>query len=171
MRHLLAAAVLILAAAAHAQSWERLEGQHSGVRQPMAAAVQTPEKWREIWRQHDASAPLPAVDFSKETVVVVFLGEKVAAGVKVNVVVQKDPIDGGRVNVFYREIVTRSVFSAQVVCQPYAIVKVPRAKTVDIEKDGAVSTPEKSAPPVVKQDSARVHALIEKLASAPIHFD
>jgi hypothetical protein len=167
MKNILAALALILAVSANAQSWDRLEGQHSGVKETMAVAVQDPQKWAEIWRQHDAQAPLPDVDFARENVVVVFLGQTQAAGTKVQVVVQQDPIDSGRINVFYREISGKKAFAAQVVCEPYTIVKVPRASTIDIEKDGVVKAPERVRAPAVKRDERKMKALIQGLEDAP----
>ncbi len=147
MKNLLALVALLLAASASAQVTAPtpkpfLEGQHSGVKEPMAVAVQDSAKWEEIWRQHDASTPAPQVDFSKQNVVVVFLGQTETAGVKVTIVVQQDPIDSTRINVFYRQTVIKKGFAAQVECQPFAIVKVPRTATIDIEADAPVSIPE-----------------------------
>ena len=155
--------LLLLAVSARAQNWERLEGQHSGVKETMAVAVQDAQKWAEIWHQHDAAAPIPEVDFSRESVVVVFLGEKRSAGVKVQVVVQKDPLDANRLNVFYREIVTRNGFAAAVICEPFAIVKVPRAATIDVERDAVVKAPERNGVPAAKRDDRKMKALLESL--------
>ena len=164
MKKLLAALALVLAVNASAQqqakSW--LEGQHSGVKQPMAVAVQDSQKWEEIWRRHAGDEPAPQVDFSRTNVVVVFLGQTETAGVKVTVVVQQDPIDSDRITVFYRRTVVKKGFSAQVECQPYAMVKVPRAATIDIEADAPVSIPERAKVPAAPQfDDSRVHALIK----------
>jgi hypothetical protein len=167
MKNLLAGLALILAASARAQVQAPapkpfLEGQHSGVRETRAVAVQDEEKWAEIWREHDASAPEPEVDFSKENVVVVFLGVKQTAGFKITIVVQQDPIDSSRLNVFYRQSVAKKGFTAQVECAPYAMVKVPRAETIDIEKDSVVSTPERvAAPATPKYDGTKVRALLQ----------
>jgi hypothetical protein len=163
MKILLAALALILSVSANAQSWERLEGRHSGVTVPMAAAVQDSQKWAEIWRQHDATAPIPEVDFSKESVVVVFSGRHQTAGVTITVVVQKDPLDDNRLNVFYRETVTNKGFSAQVQCEPYTIVKVPKAAVIDVEKDGVVKIPEQNRAPAPKRDDRKMKALIDSL--------
>lgn len=168
MKNLLAALALLLAVNASAQqtkSW--LEGQHSGVKEPLAVAVQDPQKWEEIWRQHAASEPMPDVDFTQTNVVVVFLGKTETAGVKVTVVVQQDPIDSGRINVFYRRTTVKKGFSAQVECQPYAMVKVPKVATIDVEADAPVSTPERANAPAASKNEAgkRVHALIEGFAT------
>lgn len=165
MKNLLAALALILAVNASAQQKPQtlVEGQHSGVKAPLAVAVQDSQKWTEIWKQHDASAPAPEVDFSRNSVVVVFLGETETAGVKVTVVVQQDPIDSDRLNVFYRRTVTKKGMSAQVECQPYAMVLVPHAATIDIEADAPVRIPERTAAPAARQaeSAKRVKALLE----------
>ncbi|HXT02079.1 MAG TPA: hypothetical protein VN915_15490 [Elusimicrobiota bacterium] len=166
MKRLLAALALILAVNASAQQQPTktlVEGQHSGVKAPLAVAVQDSRKWTEIWKQHGASEPAPAVDFSLNSVVVVFLGQTETAGVKVTVVVQQDPIDSSRLNVFYRRTVAKKAMSAQVQCQPYAMVLVPHADTIDIEADAPASIPERANAPAAKQaDSAkRVKALLE----------
>ncbi|HEX4046599.1 MAG TPA: hypothetical protein VH309_02125, partial [Elusimicrobiota bacterium] len=137
-------------------------GQHSGVKQPLAVAVQDSTEWQKIWSKHDASDPAPAVDFSKQSVVVVFLGQTETAGIKVTVVVQQDPLDPNRLNVFYRRTVTKKGFSAQVECEPFAMIKVPRADTIDIEQDGTVSIPERAnAPKTPKQDERKIHSLLQ----------
>jgi hypothetical protein len=164
-------ALILLAAAARAQVQATpkpfLEGQHSGVKQSMAVAVQDTENWQKVWREHDAAAPVPAVDFTKENVVVVFLGETQTAGIKVTIVVQQDPLDSNRLNVFYREVVSKKGFAAQVQCAPYAMVKVPKADTIDVEKDGVVGVPENHpAPAAPKFDDTRVHTIVQGL-SAP----
>jgi hypothetical protein len=163
MKSLLSAFALILAVSASAQPWERLEGQHSGVTETMAVAVQDPAKWAEIWRQHDAHAPVPEVDFTRENVVVVFAGRTQTAGVKIQVVVQPDPLDAGRVNVFYRQTVTSKAFAAQVQSEPFAIVKIPRAAVIDVEKDVAVRAPERNRAPVPKRDDRKMKALFQSL--------
>jgi hypothetical protein len=168
MKNLLAGLALTLAASARAQVQTPtpkpfLEGQHSGVKQTMAVAVQDEEKWEEVWRKHDASAPAPKVDFSKESVVVVFLGETPTAGIKVTIIVQQDPLDSNRLNVFYRETVSKKGFSAQVQSEPYAMVKVPRADTIDVERDAPVSIPERRQAPKdqPRYDDSKVKAFLE----------
>ena len=165
MKNLLAALALILAVNASAQQQTKtwLEGQHSGVKEPLAVAVQDPQKWDEIWKQHAGSEPKPEVDFSQTSVVVVFLGQTETAGVKVTVVVQQDPLDPNRINVFYRRTVAKKGMSAQVECQPYAMVKVPRAAVIDIEADAVMSTPERASAPAASKNEAgkRVRALLQ----------
>lgn len=165
MKTTLAAIAMLLAVTANAGSWDRLEGSHSGIKQRLAVAVQDARAWESLWRQHEADKAVPQVDFSKESVVAVFLGERQTAGVKVEVVVQKDPIDAARLNVFYREVSGGKSFGAQVVCQPFAIVKVPRAAVIDVEKDGKVSIPENARAPQNPLDTRKMKALADGLAA------
>ena len=163
MKILLSVLALILAVNANAQTKSWLEGQHSGVKEPMAVAISDPQKWDEVWRLHDASAPAPEVDFTKQSVVVVFLGRTETAGVKVTVVVQQDPLDSSRINVFYRRTAAKKGFSAPVQCEPYAMVKVPRAAVIAVEQDGSVGIPERANPPAPARDDTKVRALIKDL--------
>ena len=166
MKNLPSVLTLILAVNASAQTKPWLEGQHSGIKQPLAVAIQNPQKWGEIWRRHDASASVPEVDFAKQSVVAVFLGRTATAGVTVTLVVQRDPIDSDRLNVFYRRTAIKKDFSAQVQCEPYAMVKVPRAAVIDVEQDGRASIPERGNPPATsKREDGKVRALIEGLAT------
>lgn len=159
-----AALLLSVSAFAQAESWEKLEGQHSGIRERRAVAVTEQNAWEKVWREHNASIPVPAVDFSKESVVAVFLGETRTAGTKVEVVVQVDAIDNNRLNVFYKEVKPASKpFAATMICQPFAIVKVRKAATVSIEADGKLSIPEKAKAPVNPRDTTKVRALIGTL--------
>ena len=161
MKTLLAALFLALASSAHAQTWRLLQGQHSGVTERRAVVVQTEADWRRLWSEHDAAAPAPEVDFSKESVVAVFGGRTATAGARIVLVVQRDPIDPSRVTVFYRETRVSGGFSAQVECEPFAFVKVERAAVIDVERDAAVRTPERIAPPDSRRDERKMKALIE----------
>jgi hypothetical protein len=165
MKTFLFVLALTLASSARAQqvvsNWQRLDGQHSGVKEPMAVAVQDDQQWQQLWRRHDASAPAPKVDFTHEAVIVVFAGERQSAGVTVQIVVQKDPIDSNRLNVFYSEVVTKKVFSAQVQCQPYAFVKVPKVATIDLEPNGRMSIPDLAPADAPKLDERKMRALTD----------
>lgn len=164
-----AIAALLLSVAASAQDggkWEKLEGQHSRIATLRTVAVSDAASWEKVWKEHSADAPVPAVDFSKESVVAVFLGEKTTAGVKVEIVVQQDPIDSGRLNVFYKEVSPKTKgFAASVICRPYAMVKVAKAKTVAFEANGRVTVPEKLDAGMNPHDATKVRILLDSLAS------
>jgi len=55
---------------------------------------------------------------------------------------------------------------ADVLCQPFAIVKVRRAAVIDLEPDDAMSIPEKPAPPERRRiDAGQIGSL--RSASTP----
>ena len=160
---------LVLSVAASAQvggPWSKLEGQHSLISERRALAVSDEAAWEKVWKEHDAYAPVPVVDFDKENVVAIFLGQTPNAGVKIEIVVQDDMIDSNRLNVFYKEVRPKTkTFAASVICQPYAMVKVPKAKVVSIEVNGRMSTPEKTQAPKNPRDDSKVRVLLESIPS------
>ncbi len=162
-----AVAALILAVSASAQvvgKWDKLEGQHSRITERRAVVVADEAAWEKVWKEHDQNAPVPAVNFSEESVVAVFLGETNTAGLKVQIVVQKDMLDENRLNVFYKEVrPAAKPFAAAMVCQPFAMVKVRKASVISIEADGRLSIPEKKAAPANPRDTAKVRALLETI--------
>jgi len=66
------------------------KGARSGVREPSQIVIRSQSEWQKLWRQHTststAPAPLPAVDFDKEMVAAVFLGEKPTGGYDIEIV-------------------------------------------------------------------------------------
>lgn len=166
-----AIAALSLSVAASAQvvgSWSTLEGQHSRILESRTVAVSDKAAWEKVWAEHSAGTPVPAVNFNEESVVAVFIGETKAAGVKIEIVVQNDMIDSNRLNVFYKAVRSASKsFAAQVICHPFAMVKVRKASVVSFEVNGRVSIPEKMAPLKNPRDDSKVRALL----GAPTSFD
>lgn len=163
---LFAALLLNLSASAQTDvSWKTLEGQHSGIAEARTVAVTDAASWEKVWKEHNAQAPVPAVDFSKESVVAVFLGETRAAGVKVEIVVQNDMLDSDRLNVFYKEVRSGKSFAAQMICRPFAMVKVRKAAVVSFETNGAASIPEPRRAPKNPRDDSKVRALLETAPS------
>ncbi|MDD5302132.1 MAG: hypothetical protein PHS14_03400 [Elusimicrobia bacterium] len=164
-----AIAALLLSVAASAQvvgSWSTLEGQNSRIAERRTVAVSDKAAWEKVWKEHSAEAPAPAVNFNEESVVAVFLGETKAAGVKIEIVVQNDMIDSNRLNVFYKEVRSASKsFAAQVICHPFAMVKVRKASVVSFEVNGRMSIPENRQAPKNPRDDAKVRALLEALPS------
>ena len=164
---LAALAALLLSVAASAQTigaWDKLEGQHSKISERRAVAVTDKAAWVKVWNEHSAGAPVPAVDFSKENVVAVFLGQTQNAGVKIEIVVQNDAIDANRLNVFYKEVrPATKPFAAAILCQPFAMVKVRKVSVVSFEVEGRVSIPEAAKPPKNPRDDSKVRALLDSI--------
>jgi len=85
----------------------------------------TTEEWTTIWKQHAPNRAMPAVDFTREMVVGVFVGSRSTAGYSVEIVGVEER--QGSVVVRYRETAPgRSAVTAQVVTSPYHLVAVPK---------------------------------------------
>jgi hypothetical protein len=109
------------------------KGLDSNVDAARQATARTPGEWEALWRAHGGDRTRPAVDFSKEFVVAVFLGSRPTAGFSVEIVSTRD--DGAGLVVQYRE--TRppaGAILAQVLTMPYHIAAVPkRAGVTDVK--------------------------------------
>jgi hypothetical protein len=136
-RLIVTAAAFLAVIPARAQQWQqdKLQGQSSAISELKTVVVKTAADWQQLWKQHNPqAAQAPQVDFSREMVVGVFLGEKPKSGYKVELVVQNSPTDPKKLVVFYREIPpSNDGFSAQVISHPYELVKVPKKAVVDFE--------------------------------------
>lgn len=97
----------------------------SGVEDARQAVVKTDAEWSKLWRAHNATAPLPKVDFGKRMVVAVFLGTRPSAGYSVEITGTK--ADGKTVVVEWREVPPKpGNLSAQVLTSPAHLVTIPR---------------------------------------------
>lgn len=101
---------------------------------PKQVTARTPEEWAAIWNRHAPGRPMPAVDFSRDMVVGVFLGSRNSAGYSVEIVgVEKE---GNGVVVRYRETAPgRTAITAQIITSPVHLVAIPKQDgTVRFEK-------------------------------------
>lgn len=113
-------------------SWELStldQGVKSGVREELRLVLRDPHEWQELWRRHTAGqfspSPPPVVDFTREMVIAVFLGEKTTAGYTVEVVEARMLEDTLHVRVKVASP-PPGVFLLPVLTQPFHIVKVRR---------------------------------------------
>jgi hypothetical protein len=98
-------------------------GQISWVDSPRQVVARTPQEWAALWRSHAPDRPLPAIDFSKDMVVAIFLGSRPSAGYAVDITGVKDA--NGAVVVQYHETQPPStVVTAQVITDPYHMVVI-----------------------------------------------
>jgi hypothetical protein len=99
------------------------KGDHSNMDDAKQIAVKTEAAWKQLWQQHSPDRPLPAVDFTKEMVVGVFIGSRPTAGYSVEIVSTTE--NQGTLVVRYREAApARGMMTAQVVTSPYHLVTV-----------------------------------------------
>jgi len=100
------------------------KGDHSNMDDAAQLVAKTAQEWQQLWKKHTPDRPRPAVDFSKEMVVGVFLGSRPTAGYILEIVSAAQ--DNGSLVVKYREsIPPRGTMTAQVLTSPYHIVAVP----------------------------------------------
>ena len=100
------------------------KGDHSNMDDAAQLVAKTAQEWQQLWQKHTPDRPRPAVDFSKEMVVGVFLGSRPTAGYILEIVSAAQ--DNGSLVVKYREsIPQRGMMTAQVLTSPYHIVSVP----------------------------------------------
>jgi hypothetical protein len=125
-----AAAVLVLAALAQAPAGDvavRIvaQGQQSGVEEERQVVASTSEAFVALWRDHATpAAPLPAVDFTREAVVGLFLGTRPTAGYRVDVASVRRTADAVVVQ-FRERRPPADVLTAQVLTAPYILVAIP----------------------------------------------
>ena len=101
------------------------QSEQSGIEDARQVVVRTPEEWKALWKEHAPGRPMPAVDFSKSTVIGVFLGSRNTAGYRVTITgIERD---GATVAATYREErpAARDIV-AQVITFPHHLVRVER---------------------------------------------
>jgi hypothetical protein len=120
--------MLALAIAAAAQSPPPIrtlgKGPMSAITRPRQAAVRSEAEWVALWKENGAGAPMPAVDFTREMVVGVFLGTRPTGGYGVEIV--RVVGGGGALVVEYVESAPRpDAITAQVLTAPYHLAAIP----------------------------------------------
>jgi len=100
------------------------KGDQSNMDDAAQVVAKTQQEWQQLWQKHTPDRPRPAVDFSKEMVVGLFLGSRPTAGYILEIVSAVQ--DDGSLVVKYREsIPQRGSMTAQVLTSPYHVVAVP----------------------------------------------
>ena len=107
------------------------KGPMSAIDQPRQIAVRSAAEWGALWKENGANAPLPAVDFSREMVVGVFLGTRPTAGYGVEIV-RAIGTSGALVVEYVETAPSRDTITAQILTAPYHLVAIPK-------RDGTLS--------------------------------
>lgn len=147
----LALACLASGLSASAQSWEKLSGD-SAVPDARAVAVRSQEDWSKVWAEHagTSDAALPPVDFSREMVAAVFLGEKGTTGWTIDISSSAGG-DPSRPVVVYRALAPeRNQPVLQKITRPFAMLKMPLASSVGFQNLSSA----KPAGAALRQDPA-----------------
>jgi hypothetical protein len=109
------------------------KGRRSGVREALQIAVRSQAEWSALWQKHASiganPTPPTVIDFDKEIVVGVFLGEKPTGGYETEIIRAEQADD--TLYVYYREISPQpGRLVTQALTQPFHIVRVPRKVNV-----------------------------------------
>jgi hypothetical protein len=108
------------------------KGDQSNVDDAKQVLVRTEAEWAKLWQQHNADRPRPAVDFSKEMVVGVFMGSRPNAGFSTSVI--SATAANGVLIVCYKETMPGAgTVSAQILTFPYHLVAIPKATVTDVK--------------------------------------
>jgi len=101
------------------------KGPMSAIDQPRQVTVRSAAEWGALWKENGANAPLPAVDFSREMVVGVFVGTRSTAGYGVEIV--RAIGNSSTLVVEYVETApSRDTITAQVLTAPYHLAAIPK---------------------------------------------
>src|SRR5262245_61915105 len=117
----LVAAFCAVAGAPDPVPFKALEsGVQSGIEERREVAVRTADDWKKLCGEHAGGRPCPAVDFTKSTVIGVFLGTRPTAGIGVEL--QRVERDGDALVVTYRERGPGpGEMAAQMITAPYGL--------------------------------------------------
>src|SRR5436190_4199116 len=102
------------------------KGDQSNIESPAQTLARNEADWAALWLRHAGDADRPAVDFSREMVVGVFMGSRPNAGFSTTIVTSMEV--KGVLVVRYRETMPlRGTVSAQILTFPYHLVAIPKA--------------------------------------------
>jgi hypothetical protein len=108
------------------------KGDQSNVEDAKQVLVRTEAEWTKLWQQHNPDRPRPAVDFSKEMVVGVFMGSRPTSGFNTSII--STTAGNGTLIVRYAETMPgRGMVSAQILTFPYHLVAIPKAAVTDVK--------------------------------------
>jgi len=101
------------------------KGDVSGQQTSKQVTVRSDAEWKALWKDHAPTGKMPAVDFSKDMVVGIFLGSKPSAGHDVEIVgvrMQEQEL----VVEYVQKQPARGTMAAQMLTEPYHLVTVPK---------------------------------------------
>ena len=109
-----------------------LKGYRSAVREPLQAAARNQTEWKALWEKHVSTEPyrpaLPTVDFGRETIIAVFLGEKPTGGHDIEIT-NVEQRDGGLVVSYAERSPQPGAMVTQAFIQPFHIVRIAAQST------------------------------------------
>jgi hypothetical protein len=115
-----------------------VKGDQSNIDDAKQVLVRTDTEWAALWQQHAPDRPRPAVDFSKEMVVGVFMGSRPNAGFS-TAITSATAANGVLIVRYTEKMPAARTITAQILTFPFHLVAIPKAdvKDVKFEKDPA----------------------------------
>ena len=106
-------------------------GTRSGIREQKLVVSRRAADWRDLWIAHRSGAVTPQdppiVDFEKEMVLAIFLGEKLTGGYRSEIVSVGEDRASGQLRVVWRQFKPPAgAITTQALTQPFHIVKVQK---------------------------------------------
>jgi hypothetical protein len=108
------------------------KGDQSNVDDAKQVLVRTDAEWTKLWNQHAPDHPKPAVDFSKEMVVAVFMGSRPNAGFSTTIT-SAMAANGALVVRSKETMPGAGTVSAQILTFPYHLVAIAKADVKDVK--------------------------------------
>ena len=106
------------------------KGAFSGIREAKQEVVKSADAWEKLWKQHATTAgdseKIPAVDFSKEMVVVATMGTKRTGGYAIEIVGVEAKDKTLRISV-KKSSPPPDAFTVQALTAPFHFVAVPKS--------------------------------------------
>lgn len=106
------------------------KGEHSGMTKAIQTVIRTPEEWQKLWKEHGGpqvpAPPLPKVDFSREMVIAVYMGQQTSGGYGVEVTGVQAGDKGITVQVKRSQPPPGAIVTA-VITEPFHLVAVRRS--------------------------------------------
>ncbi len=108
------------------------KGDQSNIDDAKQVLVRTAAEWAKLWQQHNPDRPRPAVDFSKEMVVGLFMGSRPNAGFSTTVI-SATAGNGTLIGRSQGTMPAQGTGSAQILTFPYHLVAIPKADVKDVK--------------------------------------
>lgn len=103
---------------------------HGGYEQPQIKIIKEPKALQEVYAKINMTRrpgfPIPDVDFDKEMIIGLYMGEKNYGGYSISI----DNVEETKKEliIFVKESTPEGMMATTVICQPFCIVKMPATK-------------------------------------------
>ena len=112
-----------------------VRGHRSGIREPLQTVIRKQDEWSAFWKRHSSTnpnpPPTPIIDFNREMVVGVFLGEKSTGGYEVEIV-RAERRDSSLYFYYRGKNPLPGTMVTQALTQPFHLVKVPKYENLQV---------------------------------------